>query len=58
MSTVQDVDNFLSFLRETFIEREGRVRISGSTVSVKPEQEVVVEKQANVPQTAAVCCPV
>ncbi|GAB1310956.1 Molybdenum cofactor sulfurase [Madurella fahalii] len=57
MSTAQDVDNFLSFLRETFLGREDRVRISGSTVSGKIEQELVTEQREHVPQVAA-CCAV
>lgn len=57
MSTVQDVDNFLAFLRETFLEREDRVRISGSTVSGKVEHELIMEKPGQVPQVTA-CCAV
>lgn len=51
MSTVQDVDTFLTFLRETFIEREDRA-LGNSDGLVK---ERTVKEPEYVSQIGACC---
>jgi hypothetical protein len=51
MSTVQDVDTFLIFLRETFIEREDRA-LGNSNSFVKERK---VEEPEYVSQVGACC---
>jgi hypothetical protein len=54
MSTVQDVDNFLTFLRKAFLEKEVRALTSGSTMAEQLKGELAVKERQQAPE-AAVC---